>query len=119
MLAVGTRAGRGKNETFTGKTWCRLLTKTKTHALKIAKRVSPAVVDKSGKFSYSDWRGKITSVARTCKLGISHRKSSVAAKPPRNWAATNPGASAGRIPARVSLRDRAMVMAGLANDVEA
>ena len=31
----------------------------------------------------------------------------------------NPGASAGRIPANVSLADRARVTAGLANEVEA
>src|SRR6476646_7246434 len=51
--------------------------------------------------------------------GTSHRNSSVAAIAPASCAATNHTTSAGRIPANVSLRLRAMVTAGFANDVDA
>jgi hypothetical protein len=51
--------------------------------------------------------------------GISHLKSKVAAKAPASWAATNPTVSFGLIPAKVFVRDRATVTAGLANDVDA
>src|SRR6185312_3899477 len=50
--------------------------------------------------------------------GTSQRKSSVAAAPPTICAPMNPGASAGRMPAKVSLAARASVTAGLANEVE-
>ena len=53
------------------------------------------------------------------KEGTSQRNTSVAAIPPANCATMNPGASAGRIPANVSLSARAMVTAGFAKDVEA
>ena len=42
-----------------------------------------------------------------------------AAAPPASWAAMNAGASAGRMPAKVFDSDRAIVTAGLANEVEA
>lgn len=42
----------------------------------------------------------------------------VAANAPSSCAAMKPGASAGRMPAKVSLRARAIVTAGLANEVE-
>src|SRR5579872_5985558 len=51
--------------------------------------------------------------------GTSQRNKSVAAAAPANCARTNPGASAGRIPANVSDAVRARVTAGLANEVEA
>ena len=51
--------------------------------------------------------------------GINQRNSRVAAAAPNNCATTNHGASAGRIPAKVSLAARASVTAGLANEVEA
>src|SRR5579862_2339631 len=51
--------------------------------------------------------------------GTSHRNRNVAAAAPANCATMNPGASAGRIPAKVSLADRASVTAGLAKDVDA
>ena len=41
------------------------------------------------------------------------------ARAPRIWATMNAGASAGRMPANVSERARAIVMAGFAKDVEA
>ena len=44
--------------------------------------------------------------------------SAVAAVAPSSCAAMNNGASIGRIPANVSVKDRAMVTAGLANDVD-
>src|ERR1700686_1403527 len=47
------------------------------------------------------------------------RKSKVAAIAPVSCATMKPGASAGRIPAKVSLAARASVTAGLANEVEA
>jgi hypothetical protein len=50
--------------------------------------------------------------------GASQRNNAVAAAAPANWAATNPGVSAGRIPANVSDAARASVTAGLAKDVE-
>ena len=42
-----------------------------------------------------------------------------ATKAPMTWAMMKTGASSGRIPAKVSESDRAMVTAGLANEVEA
>jgi hypothetical protein len=53
------------------------------------------------------------------ELGISHRKSKVAANAPAICAAMNKGASAGRIPANVLDNDLAMVTAGLAKEVDA
>jgi hypothetical protein len=38
---------------------------------------------------------------------------------PTNWATTNAGASIGRMPENVFVRDRAIVIAGFANDVDA
>jgi hypothetical protein len=51
--------------------------------------------------------------------GTSQRKRTVAAAAPASWARINPGASAGRIPAKVSLADRASVTAGYAKEVDA
>src|SRR6478735_8652643 len=50
--------------------------------------------------------------------GTSQRKSAVAAAAPTSCATMKPGASAGRMPAKVSLEARANVTAGLANDVD-
>ena len=61
-----------------------------------------------------NWRSHST---RDC--GTNHLKSKVAAKAPPSWAETNPTVSAGLIPAKVSVMERASVTAGLANDVEA
>src|SRR5262245_1466547 len=63
--------------------------------------------------------GTTTVAATSGSVGTSHRKSPVAAAAPSNCATMNAGASAGRIPANVSVADRASVTAGLANDVEA
>ena len=63
-------------------------------------------------------RGSKRSAALSGSAGTSQRKSNVAANPPRNCAATKPGTSAGRMPANVSLRQRARVTAGLAKEVE-
>jgi len=49
----------------------------------------------------------------------SHDKVRIAANAPINCAAMNPGASAGRMPEKVLVIDRAMVTAGFAKDVEA
>ena len=49
----------------------------------------------------------------------SQRNSAVAAAAPTSCATMNPGASAGRMPANVSVAARASVTAGLANDVDA
>ncbi len=51
--------------------------------------------------------------------GCSQRHNSTAAKAPAHCAAMNPGASTGRMPAKVSLAARASVTAGLANEVDA
>jgi len=51
--------------------------------------------------------------------GVSQRKRAVADAAPMSCATMNAGASDGRIPAKVSVADRASVTAGLANDVEA
>jgi hypothetical protein len=50
---------------------------------------------------------------------VSQPKTAAAAAPPSAWATMNPGTSAGRMPAKVSLAARAMVTAGLANEVDA
>jgi len=42
----------------------------------------------------------------------------VAAPAPKSWTMMKPGASLGRIPANVSLAERARVTAGFANDVD-
>jgi hypothetical protein len=57
-------------------------------------------------------------LASRFKFGTSHRKSNVDAKAPKSCATTNSGTSLGRIPAKVSLTDRAIVTAGFAKDVE-
>ena len=49
---------------------------------------------------------------------MSHRNSQVAANAPANWAMTNGGTSAGRMPAKVSVSERANVTAGFAKDVD-
>src|ERR1700690_85970 len=51
--------------------------------------------------------------------GQSIRDKASAAKAPMVCATTNPGTSAGRIPENVFVSDRATVIAGLANEVEA
>ena len=51
--------------------------------------------------------------------GLSHSKTRIPENPPHNCAATNGGTSAGRMPANVSLNERAIVTAGFANDVDA
>src|SRR6478736_905370 len=51
--------------------------------------------------------------------GTSQPNSAVANAPPTTCAAMNGGTSAGRIPAKVSVIERAMVTAGFANDVDA
>jgi len=50
---------------------------------------------------------------------LSRRKTNVAANPPTIWAAMNSGTSTGRIPEKVFDSERAIVTAGLANDVDA
>ena len=62
--------------------------------------------------------GARISWALVSRLGTSQRKRNVAAIAPRSCAATNGGTSRGRIPANVSDRERAMVTAGFANEVE-
>jgi len=59
------------------------------------------------------------SGATVGNAGTSHLNSAVAIAAPTNWAATNPGTSAGRIPLNVSVAALATVTAGLANDVDA
>src|SRR6185369_109819 len=53
------------------------------------------------------------------RAGINQRSKTVAVTPPASWAKTKPGVSTGRIPAKVSLKERASVTAGFANDVDA
>src|SRR6516165_2794475 len=52
-------------------------------------------------------------------LGHSHTATATAASIPTSCATTNANTPAGAIPANVSDRERAMVTAGLANDVDA
>ena len=59
------------------------------------------------------------SLDRSASEPKSHRVSARPAKAPNIWAAMNAGTSTGRIPAKVSDRARAIVMAGFAKDVEA
>ena len=49
----------------------------------------------------------------------SHLPTITAIAVPANWAAINANTWDGAMPAKVSVSDRAMVTAGLANDVEA
>ena len=60
-------------------------------------------------------------IIRLASIGAAHsqRANQVATAAPTNCATTNPGTSAGRIPAKVFVAARASVTAGLANDVEA
>ena len=51
--------------------------------------------------------------------GTSQRNKTVAEKAPSNWVMIKPGASAGLIPAKVFVTDRASVTAGFANEVDA
>jgi alpha-galactosidase len=69
--------------------------------------------------SSSSERSRSTTRSATLgRAGTSQRKRAVAAAAPATWAMMNPGASAGRMPAKVSLAARASVTAGLANDVD-
>ena len=56
---------------------------------------------------------------RSTSDGRSQRNRTVAAAAPTICAAMNPGASAGRIPANVSVAERASVTAGFAKEVDA
>lgn len=61
----------------------------------------------------------MTTAAASClREGMSHWKSRVAAKAPASWAAMKGATSAGRMPAKVLVRERARVTAGLAKEVE-
>src|SRR5688572_24125102 len=53
------------------------------------------------------------------RAGTSQRNIRVAAVAPSSCPMTNPGTSAGRMPAKVSVNARAIVTAGFANDVDA
>jgi pimeloyl-ACP methyl ester carboxylesterase len=70
------------------------------------------------RYYFSSW-GTSTEGAASPSDGISHLKRSVAAKAPADSAAMKEGTSTGRIPANVFVRERAMVTAGLAKDVDA
>ena len=64
--------------------------------------------------------GRFSTLARQAgRNGTSHRNRSVAAAAPASCAPMNPGTSAGRMPANVSVSARATVTAGFANDVDA
>ena len=64
-------------------------------------------------------RGTTTFSAHLSKSRTNHRNNQVATSAPADWATRNKGASAGRIPAKVLERHRAIVTAGFANEVEA
>src|SRR6266566_8521094 len=51
--------------------------------------------------------------------GVSQANTAVAASAPRNCMQTNPGTSARRMPENVLVKERAIVTAGLANEVDA
>ena len=59
-----------------------------------------------------------TAGATAGNVGINQRNRTVAAAAPASCATMNPGTSAGRIPANVSVAERASVTAGFANDVD-
>ena len=54
----------------------------------------------------------------TERESTNQRKNKVAVAAPASCAAMNPGTSVGRMPANVSLAERASVTAGLANEVD-
>ena len=58
-------------------------------------------------------------VTDSSAAGVSQRSRSAADIPPSTCATTNPGTSPGRMPANVSVNARAIVTAGLANEVDA
>src|SRR5258708_35899535 len=59
------------------------------------------------------------SAARAVNAGAnSARAMGMAAKAPRNWARMNAGTCDGAIPAKVFVKERAILMAGFANDVD-
>src|SRR5258706_169563 len=62
--------------------------------------------------------GSTTASALFGNQGVNQRNNNVAAPAPISCAIMNPGASTGRIPAKVSLAARANVTAGLANEVD-
>src|SRR5262249_4991677 len=74
------------------------------------------------RITFSRPRLSVCEAATACAFlgtaGTSQLKSAVAAAAPAICATIKPGASAGRIPANVSLAARASVPAGFANDVE-
>ena len=76
------------------------------------------VVDPSYRGGVFDRRQSNDRIAHADR-GVSQRKSAVAAAAPRSCATMNAGASAGRMPAKVSVADRAKVTAGFANEVDA
>src|SRR5215510_79567 len=57
--------------------------------------------------------------ASAATLGHSNRAASRATPAPRNWTQMNASTLVGAIPAKVSLRPRAIVTAGLAKEVDA
>jgi hypothetical protein len=61
----------------------------------------------------------VVGSVRAREAGASHLNRDVAAPAPTSCAAMKAGASAGRMPANVSLAERASVTAGLAKDVDA
>jgi hypothetical protein len=60
-----------------------------------------------------------TEDASAGRDGTNQRNETVAEKAPSNWAMIKPGASAGLIPAKVLVTDRASVTTGFANEVDA
>src|SRR5262245_34487215 len=68
-----------------------------------------------------EWSGATvgTMTAGTGSAGTSQRNSAVAAPAPASCATMKSGTSAGRIPAKVSLAERARVTTGFANEVDA
>ena len=76
------------------------------------------VVDPSYRGGVFDRRQSNDRIAHADR-GVSQRKSAVAAAAPISCATMNAGASAGRMPAKVSVADRASVTAGFANEVDA
>jgi hypothetical protein len=72
----------------------------------------------------SPWRSRMRHARQTGWRALDHswnsqRANTVAASAPRSWATIKASTLAGAMPAKVSERARAMVTAGLANDVDA
>src|ERR1700735_4274050 len=83
-----------------------------------AENQHPLLIARGLAFLSCAW-GTTTAAASFGSDGTNQRNRSVAAKAPASCARMKPGASTGRIPAKVLLAQRASVTAGFAKEVDA